>query len=87
METPVTTKRLHISGLTPSLTAADLEKRLSSFSTVKVLDGFGLVDAVGQPRKFGYATIEATESGLAKCQWTWWGLSSVSALHTSLSPC
>ncbi|KAG7450980.1 uncharacterized protein BT62DRAFT_960538 [Guyanagaster necrorhizus] len=61
------TKRLHISGLTPSLSPADLSKRLSTFGTVKALDGFGLLDGVGQPRKFGYATLEATPAQLAKC--------------------
>ncbi|KAK0472681.1 hypothetical protein EDD18DRAFT_423240 [Armillaria luteobubalina] len=61
------TKRLHISGLTPSLSPADLSKRLSTFGTVKALDGFELLDGVGQPRKFGYATLEATPAQLAKC--------------------
>ncbi|KAK0457713.1 uncharacterized protein EV420DRAFT_1271268 [Desarmillaria tabescens] len=61
------TKRLHISGLTPSLSPADLSKRLSTFGTVKALDGFDILDGVGQPRKFGYATLEATPAQLAKC--------------------
>ncbi|PBK70998.1 hypothetical protein ARMSODRAFT_884486 [Armillaria solidipes] len=61
------TKRLHISGLTPSLSPADLSKRLSTFGTVKALDGFELLDGVGQPRKFGYATLEGTPAQLAKC--------------------
>ncbi len=62
------TKRLHISGLTPSLSPADLSKRLSTFGTVKALDGFELLDGVGQPRKFGYATLEGTPAQLAKCE-------------------
>ncbi|KAE9407698.1 hypothetical protein BT96DRAFT_933126 [Gymnopus androsaceus JB14] len=68
MTEPIT-KRLIISGLNPSstLTPSDLQTRLSHFGTVKSLDGFGLVDGVGQPRKFGYATIETTEGGLKKC--------------------
>ncbi|KAK0480930.1 hypothetical protein IW261DRAFT_1475321 [Armillaria novae-zelandiae] len=61
------TKRLHISGLTPSLSPADLSKKLSTFGIVKALDGFELLDGVGQPRKFGYATLEATPAQLAKC--------------------
>ncbi|KAL0064696.1 hypothetical protein AAF712_008394 [Marasmius tenuissimus] len=61
------TKRLHISGLTPALTPTDLSTRLSTFGTVKSLDGFGLVDGVGQLRKFGYATIEATPVALKRC--------------------
>ncbi|KAL0954164.1 hypothetical protein HGRIS_005298 [Hohenbuehelia grisea] len=61
------TKRLHISGLTPSITQEDLRKRLSTFGDVKALEGFGLPDGLGQPRKFGYITIETTAPQLAKC--------------------
>ncbi|KAF8075053.1 hypothetical protein FPV67DRAFT_1575346, partial [Lyophyllum atratum] len=61
------TKRLHISGLTPALTPADLSKRLSTFGTVKAVDGFGLQDGLGQPRKFGYITLETTQGKLARC--------------------
>jgi RNA recognition motif. (a.k.a. RRM, RBD, or RNP domain) len=67
MTSPIT-KRLHVSGFTPALTPADLSQRLSNFGTVKALDGFGQVDAVGQPRKFGYVTIETTEANLKKCK-------------------
>ncbi|KDQ62016.1 hypothetical protein JAAARDRAFT_190714 [Jaapia argillacea MUCL 33604] len=67
MSDPLITKRLHISGLTPSITPADLQTRLSTFGTVKSLDGFGLLDALGVPRKFGYVTVEGTKSGLARC--------------------
>lgn len=61
------TKRLHISGLTPSLTVSDLERRLGTFGTVKALDGFGALDGVGQPRKFGYVTLHTTKAQLQKC--------------------
>ncbi|TFK86521.1 hypothetical protein K466DRAFT_600266 [Polyporus arcularius HHB13444] len=61
------TKRVHISGLTPAITAKDLSDRLSSFGTVKSIDGFGLLDAVGQPRKFAYVTLETTKGKLARC--------------------
>ncbi|THU80943.1 hypothetical protein K435DRAFT_785238 [Dendrothele bispora CBS 962.96] len=61
------TKRLHISGLTPALTSADISTRLSTFGTVKSLDGFGKLDGVGQPRKFGYVTLETTPQALKKC--------------------
>jgi len=70
MSDTVDISRLHISGLTPALTPEDLAKRLSSFGTVKSVDGFGLVDAVGEPRKFGYVTIEISEKKLAKCTCT-----------------
>lgn len=64
----VITKRLHISGLTPALTQEDLSKRLSTFGTVKAIDGFGLQDGLGLPRKFGYVTLETTTGKLARCQ-------------------
>ncbi|THH18928.1 hypothetical protein EW146_g2156 [Bondarzewia mesenterica] len=61
------TKRLHISGLTPAITREDLSRRLKSFGTITALDGVGAVDALGQPRKFAYATLESTKANLAKC--------------------
>ncbi|KAI0358142.1 hypothetical protein OH77DRAFT_1587865 [Trametes cingulata] len=63
----VITKRIHISGLTPAISAKDLSDRLGSFGTVKSLDGFGALDALGQPRKFAYATLETTKGKLARC--------------------
>ncbi|TFY51216.1 hypothetical protein EVG20_g11106 [Dentipellis fragilis] len=66
MDEPVT-KRLHVSGLTPAITVDDLSRRLGSFGTVKALDEFGKLDALGQPRKFGYITLETTKGKLAKC--------------------
>jgi hypothetical protein len=66
------TKRLHISGLTPALTASDISERLSSFGTVKAADGFGLLNGVGKQRKFGYITIETTPSKFAKCTSRMW---------------
>ncbi|KAL5513695.1 hypothetical protein ACEPAH_4094 [Sanghuangporus vaninii] len=63
----VISKRLHISGLTPQISAADLKSRFSSFGFVKALDGLGKLDALGQPRPYAYVTIEATRSQLAKC--------------------
>lgn len=68
MESELVTKRLHISGLTPSITSAELSRRLSAFGTVKDLDGFGTLDALGQPRKFAYVTLEGTKAHLAKCE-------------------
>ncbi|KAH7910241.1 hypothetical protein BJ138DRAFT_1009253 [Hygrophoropsis aurantiaca] len=61
------TKRLHVSGLTPAISADDLSRRLSGFGSVKALDGFGKLDDLGQPRKYGYVTIETTKGQLAKC--------------------
>ena len=62
------TKRIHISGLTPALTAAHISQRLSSFGTVTATDGFGLLDGVGNPRQFGYVSLETTPSKFARCK-------------------
>lgn len=70
MDEVLITKRLHISGLTPNLTPSDLSTRLSTFGTVKALEGFGLPDGLGEPRKFGYVTIEGTAPKLARCVYT-----------------
>ncbi|KAG2133535.1 uncharacterized protein EDB93DRAFT_883159 [Suillus bovinus] len=68
MPTETITKRLHISGLTTTaITPADLAKRLGAFGRVISLDGFGKLDALGQPRPFGYATIEGTRTDVARC--------------------
>jgi hypothetical protein len=68
MDAPVT-KRLIISGLTPSITADDISRRLTSFGAVKAADGFGLPNGVGETRKFGYVTLETTTGKLAKCKY------------------
>ena len=61
------TKRLHISGLTAALSSHDIECRLAAFGTVTALDGFGKLDALGQPRKYAYVTLETTKSQLSRC--------------------
>ncbi|KAI6008651.1 hypothetical protein EDC04DRAFT_2906953 [Pisolithus marmoratus] len=66
-EGTLVTKRLHISGLTPSITSTDVLRRLSTFGSVKSLDGFGKSDALGDPRPFAYATLEGEEKDLARC--------------------
>ncbi|KAI6138998.1 hypothetical protein BKA82DRAFT_4228897 [Pisolithus tinctorius] len=63
----VVAKRLHISGLTPSITSSDIHRRLSAFGSVTSLDGFGQLDALGDPRPFAYATLEGKEKDIAKC--------------------
>ncbi|KAF7985841.1 hypothetical protein HWV62_524 [Athelia sp. TMB] len=63
----IITKRLHVSGLTPAITPDDLRRRLSTFGTVQNLDGLRKLDALGQPKKFGYVTIEGTKAQLARC--------------------
>jgi len=64
---PTVIKRLHISGLTSSISQQDLFQRLSTFANVRSIDGLGTLNAVGQPRKFAYATVEATPAKLSKC--------------------
>lgn len=63
----VISKRLHVSGLTQAITPDDLSQRLGSFGTVRALDGFNMLDAVGQPRRFGYVTLETTKRQLGRC--------------------
>ncbi|CAE7146293.1 unnamed protein product [Rhizoctonia solani] len=63
------TTRLHISGLTPSISAPDLKQRFSTFGDVKQVDGIGKLDGVGRPRKFAYLTIETTQPKLARCSY------------------
>ncbi|KAF8585283.1 hypothetical protein K439DRAFT_1660344 [Ramaria rubella] len=77
-------KRLHVSGLTPAITADDINARLRGFGQVHALDGFGATNAIGEwlsnlhsnvvshfvtgePRKFAYVTLEATEANLSRC--------------------
>jgi hypothetical protein len=42
------TTRLHISGLTPSISANDLKQRFSTFGGVRDIDGVGKFDGVGE---------------------------------------
>ncbi|KAF7790227.1 hypothetical protein EIP86_001179 [Pleurotus ostreatoroseus] len=67
MADEIITKRLHVSGLTPAIRPTDLSQKLGSFGIIKALDGFEQVDGLGNPRKFGYVTIETTKSKLARC--------------------
>jgi len=85
MAEALVTKRLHVSGLTPAITKADIERRLSAFGTVKATDGFGACDALGDPRKFAYVTIEATARDLAKCGWSSWNAPNCPLIPTGLN--
>ena len=60
-------KRLHIAGLTQSVSASDLSQRLGTFGKVVAVDGVGALDGLGRPRPFAYVTIEAKKSQLARC--------------------
>ncbi|EJU03908.1 hypothetical protein DACRYDRAFT_115208 [Dacryopinax primogenitus] len=67
MSEELITTRLHIAGLTPSITASDLQARFSSFGTVLALDGLHLPDGLGEPRKFAYLTLQSTPVKLKRC--------------------
>ncbi|KAJ7464418.1 hypothetical protein FB451DRAFT_438606, partial [Mycena latifolia] len=67
------TKRLHIS-FTPSVPSSapeELAKSLTAhfakFGTVKSVDGLGGLDGVGMPKKFGFVSIEGSETSITKC--------------------
>lgn len=60
-------KRLHVAGLTPSVSASDLSQRLGTFGKVITVDGVGMLDGVGRPRPFAYVTIEAKASQITRC--------------------
>lgn len=62
------TRRFHVSGVTPAISAAELATRFATFGSVKAIDSVGALDALGQPRKFGYVTLEATPEKLNKCK-------------------
>ncbi|KAJ7039925.1 hypothetical protein C8F04DRAFT_1085344 [Mycena alexandri] len=68
-----TTKRLHISFAPsiPSKGAQELVQSLTAhfgkFGTVKSVDGLGELDGVGVPKKFGFVSIEGSETSIARC--------------------
>ncbi|KAL1746754.1 hypothetical protein HDZ31DRAFT_61947 [Schizophyllum fasciatum] len=67
MSETTTTKRLHISGITPNISHDDLKQRLSTFAKVNALEGLGATDAVGAPRRFAYATLEGQPAQITRC--------------------
>lgn len=63
-------KRIIVSGLTRTISTSDLTSRFSAFGVVKAVDGLGKLDALGQPRKYAYVTLESTPAMHAKCIYT-----------------
>jgi len=45
-------KRLHVTGLTPAVSASDFSQRLGTFGTVITVDDVGALDGLGRPRQF-----------------------------------
>jgi len=78
----IVTKRIHVGGLTPSITPAHIKDRFKSFGNVLDVedlkaDALGQLtddlsdikaDYVGQPRPFTFFTIQTTPSQLVKCE-------------------
>ncbi|KAG9048809.1 hypothetical protein FS837_012011 [Tulasnella sp. UAMH 9824] len=60
-------KRIIVSGLTPAISAQDIRLRFAPFGTVKAVDGVGLLDGNGDPRKFAFVTVELNEKELSTC--------------------
>jgi hypothetical protein len=67
-QTQTQTRRLHVSGLTPSISAHDLNARFALFGTVIAVDGLGTHDATGHPRKFAFVSLDASNDNHAKCR-------------------
>lgn len=67
MATNSYTRRLHVSGLTPAISRDDLSARFAVFGDVKAIDDFGKLDALGQPRKFAFISLEASNDKHVKC--------------------
>ncbi|GAA5856584.1 hypothetical protein JCM8547_005877 [Rhodosporidiobolus lusitaniae] len=70
LSTEPTTKRIHVGGLAPSVSAKDLVQRFSSFGTiergVEGVEGLGQC-ANGAPRNYAFFTLETTEAKFQKC--------------------
>ncbi|CEQ40730.1 SPOSA6832_02368 [Sporobolomyces salmonicolor] len=64
------TKRIHIGGLAPSVTAKDLVHRFSSFGSIvggeNGVDGLGTSES-GLPRSFAFFSLETSEAKFSRC--------------------
>jgi len=54
----VVSKRLHVAGLTPAVSASDLSQRLGTFGTVIAVDDIGVLDGFGRPRPFAMSPLK-----------------------------
>ncbi|KAH8916486.1 hypothetical protein BT69DRAFT_1340163 [Atractiella rhizophila] len=61
--------RLHISGISHTTTAQELESRFSSFGKVlpDSIAALGTKDGNDKPRKFAFLTLDCTEENLKRC--------------------
>ncbi|GAA5975823.1 hypothetical protein JCM21900_005215 [Sporobolomyces salmonicolor] len=64
------TKRIHVGGLAPSVTAKELVHRFSSFGSIvggeKGVDGLGTSES-GLPRSFAFFSLETSEAKFSRC--------------------
>ncbi|EOR01608.1 hypothetical protein E3P92_03279 [Wallemia ichthyophaga] len=63
------TRRLHIAGMTPSITLKDLENRFSRFGSVLSVEDCGR-DGNGDPRKYCFMNFQANQAQLNKLMQT-----------------
>ncbi|MBW0489033.1 hypothetical protein O181_028748, partial [Austropuccinia psidii MF-1] len=59
--------RLHLGGLSSSVTAEDIETRFSLFGTVEKVDGVGKLDENGYPLNYGFVDIISTQPQIKRC--------------------
>ncbi|CAD6890786.1 unnamed protein product [Tilletia controversa] len=63
-----TTTRLHVSGLNPEVTEAELRARFTSFGEVLAVDGWPAgTNALGVPITYAFLTLRTTQGKLARC--------------------
>ncbi|KAE8271736.1 hypothetical protein A4X09_0g598 [Tilletia walkeri] len=63
-----TTARLHVSGLNPDVTEAEVRTRFTSFGEVLAVDGWPAgTNALGVPITYAFVTLRTTQGKLSRC--------------------
>ncbi|KAK0518725.1 hypothetical protein OC834_007626 [Tilletia horrida] len=63
-----TTVRLHVAGLNPDVSAAELRARFTSFGEVLAVDGWPAgQNALGDPITYAFLTLQTTHGKLSRC--------------------
>ncbi|KAE8230244.1 hypothetical protein CF326_g4760, partial [Tilletia indica] len=63
-----TTARLHVSGLNPDVTEAEVRARFTSFGEVLAVDGWPAgTNALGAPITYAFVTLRTTQGKLSRC--------------------